>query len=68
MKGMTQQPQKKSKDQKRAEAIEGLTSYQAEQFAINKNMLRLRAERLEREAAEPPVAVPASKARKKPVR
>lgn len=62
---MTQQPQKKSKEQKRAEAIEGLTSYQAEQVAINKNMLRLRAERLAREAMEPPVPAAVPKARKK---
>lgn len=42
---------KKSPEQKQQEAAEGLASYRAAEAAVNANMLRLRAERLAREAA-----------------
>jgi hypothetical protein len=45
---------KKSPEQKLAEASEGLADYRAREAAKHKNMLRLRAERLAREAASPP--------------
>ena len=48
----------KSPAQKLAEASKGYASYQAEQAAIHANMLRLRSERLAREAAKPPEANP----------
>jgi hypothetical protein len=46
--------EKKSAAQKQAEASAAYASYQAEQAAKRENMLRLRAERLAREAANPP--------------
>lgn len=62
---------KKSPAQKQAEAAEGLAAYRANEAAVNANMLRLRAERLAREAANPPEAPPEpakAKPRKKVVR
>ena len=41
---------KKSPEQKQTEAAEGLAAYRAREAAINQNMLKLRAERLAREA------------------
>ena len=55
---MADTPIEKSPAQKLAEAWEGHASYQAEQAAIHANMRRLRAERLAREAANPPEAKP----------
>ena len=54
--GMAESPFKKTLDQKLAEASEGYASYRAVEAAAHKNMLRLRAERLAREAANPPEA------------
>ena len=48
---MSKPPLKKSPEQKKAEAAEGLAAYRAQEAAANANMLRLRALRLEREAA-----------------
>ncbi len=45
---------KKSPEQKLAEASEGLAAYRAREAAKHANMLRLRAERIAREAANPP--------------
>lgn len=61
---------KKTPEQKRAEAEQGLAEYRAREAAVNKNMERLRALRLAHEAANPPVAKPASSGRaaKKSVR
>jgi hypothetical protein len=50
---MSKPPLKKSPEQKKAEAAEGLAAYRAQEAATNANMLRLRALRLEREAAAP---------------
>jgi hypothetical protein len=64
-------PEKKSPEQKQAEASEGYASYRAEQAAAHANMLRLRSERLAREAANPPEAKPVAakpKVRKKIIR
>ena len=64
-------PLKKSPAQKQAEAAEGLAAYKASQAAVNANMLRLRAERLAREAENPPEAEPKvakAKPRKQTVR
>ena len=44
-------PQKKSPQQKQAEATAGIAAYRASEAANYKNMLRLREERLAREAA-----------------
>jgi len=52
--GMADNPFKKSLAQKQAEASESYASYRAAQEATRTNMLRLRAERLAREAANPP--------------
>ena len=63
--------QKKSPAQKQAEAAEGLAAYKASEAAVHANMLRLRAERLAREAAAPPAPPPETakaKPRKKIVR
>ena len=61
--------QKKSPAQKQAEAAEGLAAYKAGEAAVNANMARLRAERLARQAANPPEPeVPKTKPRKKTVR
>jgi hypothetical protein len=49
---------KKSPEQRLAEAEEGIASYRAREAATYTNMLRLRAERLAREAAGPPAAKP----------
>ena len=68
---MADTPIEKSPAQKLAEASEGHASYQAEQAAIHANMLRLRSERLAREAANPPEAKPVAskpKLRKKIIR
>lgn len=69
--GMADSPFKKSLAQKQAEASDGYASYRAEQEATRANMLRLRAERLAREAANPPEAEPVAakpKQRKKIIR
>lgn len=70
--GMARDPLlKKSPAQKQAEAAEGLAAYRASEAAVNANMLRLRAERLAREAESPPEAepkAPKAKPRKKVVR
>jgi hypothetical protein len=52
---------KKSPAQKLAEATEGFAAYQAKETAAYTNMLRLRAERLAREATNPPETEPAAK-------
>ena len=49
---------KKSPEQKLAETSEGYQSYRAQEAAAHANMLRLRAERLAREAANPPETKP----------
>jgi hypothetical protein len=54
MSGMADIRIKKSPEQKLAEASEGMAAYRAKEAAKHANMLRLRAERLAREAAEPP--------------
>jgi hypothetical protein len=61
---------KKSPAQKLAEASEGMADYRASEAAKYANMLRLRAERLAREAEKPVVeAEPVKqKSRKKTVR
>ena len=41
---------KKSPEQKQTEAAEGMAAYRAKEAAVHQNMLRLRAERLAREA------------------
>jgi hypothetical protein len=53
--GMADDPFKKSLAQRQAEASEGYASYRAGEEATRANMLRLRAERLAREAADPPL-------------
>jgi len=61
----------KSPAQNLPEASERYASYQAEQAAIHANMRRLRAERIAREAANPPEAKPVAskpKLRKKIIR
>ena len=50
---------KKTPEQKKAEAEQGLAEYRAREAAVNKNMERLRALRLAHEAENPPVAKPA---------
>jgi len=58
-------PNKKTPEQRQAEAAQGMAAHLAEQAAINKNMLRLRALRLAHEAANPPApAVKPARARK----
>jgi hypothetical protein len=47
---MAKDPFKKSPEQKQTEAAEGMAAYRAKEAAANQNMLRLRAERLAREA------------------
>ncbi|MBR1125648.1 hypothetical protein JQ628_29280 [Bradyrhizobium lablabi] len=59
--GMADTPIKKSPAQKLAEATEGYAAYRAKETAAYTNMLRLRAERLAREAANPPEIKPAAK-------
>jgi len=61
---MAEDPFKKSLAQKQAEVSEGYAAYRAEEAAARANMLRLRAERLAREAANPPEAKPAATERK----
>ena len=58
-------PVKKSPEQKRAEAAEGLAAVRAEEAAINRNMLRLRALRLARDAETPPAPAPAGRAKQR---
>jgi hypothetical protein len=58
---------KKSPEQKLAEASEGLADYRAREATKHANMLRLRAERLAREAANPP-AIETGPAKQKPRR
>jgi hypothetical protein len=53
MSEMTDARIKKSPAQKQAEAAEGLAHYRAREAAQHANMLRLRAERIAREAAAP---------------
>ena len=55
---MTDIRTKKSPEQKLAEASEALADYRAKEAAKHANMLRLRAERLAREAAGPPESKP----------
>jgi hypothetical protein len=50
---MTDTRIKKSPEQKQAEATEALADYRAREAAKHANMLRLRAERLAREATNP---------------
>jgi hypothetical protein len=66
---MAKPPIKKSPEQKKADAAEGMAAYKAQEAAANANMLRLRALRLEREAAEPaaPVVPQKTRAAKKKV-
>jgi hypothetical protein len=47
-------PFKKSPEQKKADAEQGLAEYRARQAAVDKNTERLRALRLAHEAANPP--------------
>lgn len=67
MKRMANSPFKKSPEQKKAEAEQGLAEYRAREAAINKNTERLRALRLAHEAANPPEpkAAPKRAGRKK---
>ncbi len=67
---MTNIPTKKSPEQKLAEASEALSDYRAKEAAKHANMLRLRAERLAREATNPPEIEPEQKpkARRKIIR
>jgi hypothetical protein len=51
---MANNPLKKSPEQKKAEAEQGLAEYRARESAVNKNTERLRALRLAHEAANPP--------------
>ena len=51
--GMSDSPFKKSREQRQAEASEGYALYRADEQVTRANMLRLRAERLAREAANP---------------
>jgi hypothetical protein len=60
---MAKPPIKKSPEQKKADAAEGMAAYKAQEAAANANMLRLRALRLEREAAAPPEPIVPQKAR-----
>lgn len=68
---MANNPFKKSPEQKKAEAEQGLAEYRARQAAIDKNTERLRALRLAHEAANPPEppakAAPKRSAKKKKV-
>jgi hypothetical protein len=59
---MTDTRVKPSAEQKRAEASEAVADYRAKEAAAHANMLRLRAERLAREAAN------ASKTKSEPVK
>jgi hypothetical protein len=54
----------KTDEQKKREADKGLADYRAREKASNDNMLRLRAERLAREATNPPVPAKIPKAAK----
>jgi len=54
MSAMTDTRIKKSPEQKLAEAAEGYAAYRAKEAARDANMLRLRAERLARDAVSPP--------------
>jgi hypothetical protein len=55
---MTDIRSKKSQEQKLADATEAMADYRAKQAAAHANMLRLRAERIAREAANPPEISP----------
>ena len=68
-KGMANTPLKKSPEQKKAEAEQGLAEYRARENAVNKNTERLRAMRLAHEAANPPAPAkaPPKRAAKKKV-
>jgi LPS O-antigen subunit length determinant protein (WzzB/FepE family) len=54
---------KRSPEQKKAEAAEGMAAYKAQEAAAHANMLRLRALRLEREATAPVEPIVPQKAR-----
>ena len=54
---------KLSDEQKKREADKGMADYRSREKAVNDNMLRLRAERLAREAASPPAPTPAKVAK-----
>ena len=60
---------KRSPEQKKAEAAEGMAAYKAQEAAAHANMLRLRALRLEREASAPaePIVPQKTRAAKKKV-
>lgn len=51
----TRERPKLTDEQKKREADKGMADYRAREKSNNDNMLRLRAERLAREAAAPPV-------------
>jgi len=60
---MAEDPFKKTSNQ--AAVSEGYAAYKAQEAAKRKNMLRLREERLAREAANPPEATPADEPKKR---
>jgi hypothetical protein len=60
----TKPPQKKTPEQKQAEAADAMSHYQAEKARVDKNMMRLRAERLARQADEAPSSTLKTKGRK----
>ena len=60
---MAKHPIKRSPEQKKVDAAEGMAAYRAQEAAANANMLRLRALRLEREAAEPAAPIVPQKTR-----
>lgn len=55
----TRERPKLTDEQKKREADKSLAEYRAREKAVNDNMARLRAERLAREAANPPMPAPA---------
>jgi len=55
---MTDTRTKKPPEEKLAEASKALADYRAREAATRANMLRLRAERMAREAANPPEIAP----------
>src|SRR5438132_14297440 len=57
---------KKSPEEKQAEAAQGMAAYRAKEAAATANMLRLRALREARDAAEPPAVEDPKPAAKKP--
>jgi hypothetical protein len=59
----TRERPKLTDEQKKREADKSLADYRAREKAVNDNMARLRAERLAREAANPPSPAPAKVAK-----